>query len=451
MYSTTHSLKATSAARQSARGDRGAALLAALCFATVMAIALSSYLMVCYRSLAMSTRAMSSTRSAEIAELGMEDALWSLNNSTWTGWTINGTTATKTITGFTFDNSATGSVSITITNYDGTTGTRNVTVTASTSLSDGSQVRRTLTATSAEAPLMTNAVAATTGLVKFTAATTSGIIDSYDSTAGAYVAASAGYSAVVAAGSTSTSASTVQLTNAQVKGYVATVSTGPSYSTSAKIFGPTTPGTTRIDNARISTSPYQPVFDIKSISGAGTTLNNPVTDTITTIGTSGASSASIYYNSGLNMVGATKIIVDGPVKLVVSGNMYIGLSGGTPSIEVTANGTLEVFVSGDIAIYGNGINNLTTSPKKAVIYGSNSLTAPDMNTTTPFYGVIYTPTGDFKVWSNNAIYGSIVARNVTFSGTAPAVHYDTSLRSVTLAGITTPFAVSNWRDTADAN
>src|SRR4051812_34416676 len=93
---------------------RGSALLAALRFATVLAIALGSYLTICYRALAMSTRNLTSTRSLEIAELGMEDAIWALNNNTWTGWTITGTTATKTISGFSYDNGATGTVGITI-------------------------------------------------------------------------------------------------------------------------------------------------------------------------------------------------------------------------------------------------------------------------------------------------------------------------------------------------
>ena len=101
--------------------------------------------------------------------------------------------------------------------------------------------------------------------------------------------------------------------------------------------------------------------------------------------------------------------------------------------------------------YGNGINNLTLKPKKAVIYGTNSLTAPDMNTATAFYGAIYTPTGDFKVVSNNSIYGSIVARNVTFTGAAPVVHYDMDLRNTILAGVDTPFAVSDWRESSAAN
>ncbi len=432
--------------------QRGAALLAALCFATVLAVSLGSYITVCYRTLEMSSRGVHGLRSVELAELGMEEGLWALNNSTWTGWTIVGTTASRTLTGFTYDNGATGSASITITNYNGLSGTRTVTVTGITQLANGTQISRSLTATSAEAPLFTNAVAGTSGTVKFTAANNTSVFDSYDSTLGTYASQPAGYSAIVSSGSTATSSATVQLTNAQVKGYVATLSTGPSYSTSATLKGPSTPVTTRVDTTRMSTSPYQPVFDIRTISGAGTTLANPAAGAVTTIGTAGATSASIYYSTEINMVGsATKLIVNGPVKLVVSGPFYVGRNGGNPQIEITSNGTLEVFVQGDIAIHGRGISNLTQLPKRCAIYGTNTLTVPEMDTSTDFHGVIYTPSGDFKVASNNRIFGAIIARNVVFSGNSPKVHYDVALRSAVFAGIDTPFAVSDWRETTTGN
>jgi hypothetical protein len=435
--------------------DRGAALLAALCFTTVLAIVLGSYLTVCQRTLELSSRSLRADVSVQLAELGMEDALLALNKGDWASWTITGSTVVKTTSGFAYGNGITGAVTMTISNYDGSSGSsRTLSVTGtSTSLAGASS--RTLTATSTRAPLFVNAAAATTGLVKMTAAGTSSLVDSYDSSVGLYTAQTPGYSAILSAGNTGTAAATVQLNNAQVKGYAATLSTGPSYSTSAKLVGPTTPGTTKIDPARISTSPYQPIFDIRTITGAGATLSNPANDTTTTIGTPGAAAASIYYTSGIDLRGtSTKIIVDGPVKLVVSGPFYVGLYaalGGTPNIEVTTNGTLEVFAGGDIAIYGGGIDNKTKAPERVAIYGTNTLTVPDMNTTIPFYGVIYTPTGDFKVASNNAVYGAIVARNVTFTGTAPVVHYDLNLRNQVFAGIDTPYAVSNWRESTVDN
>lgn len=425
--------------------ERGAALLAALCFAAVLTIALGSYMTLCYRELALSSRTVQGTRAVELAETGMEDALWTLNRNDWSTWTISGTTATKTISGFTFDGGATGSISLRVTSYDGSAGTRTVTVTGTTVMGDGQRISRTLTSSSAQAPLFLNAVAATNGTVSFSSG---GTVDSYDSALGSYASQTAGYSAVVASEATPSGSATVQLTNAQVKGYVASLySGGPSYSTSAKLVGPSTPATTRIDPSRVSSSPYQPVFSIKTISGSGTTLSNPSTGSTTTIGSPSDTSPAVYYSTGLNLTGGTKIVINGPVRLVVSGSLYVGLNGGTPSIEVNNQGTLEIFAASDIAIYGNGIKNNSEDPKRLIIYGTNALTAPDINTSVPFHGVIYTPNGNFNVLGNSTIYGAIVAKKVAFTGTAPVVHYDVNLRRVVFDGVETPYAISDWRET----
>jgi Tfp pilus assembly protein PilX len=440
------------------QSERGAALLAALCFAMVLAIALASYLRLTYTTLDMSSRGLQNTRAAELAETGMEEAVWAQNNSSWSDWSISGSTATKTLPDFSLDGGVIGRVTLTVTNYNSTTATRTVTavgtVGTAAQLTNGTAQHRTLTSTSSRAPLFANAVTATTGLVKFTAAGTSSLIDSYDSSVGGYAASvgspsspNVGFAAVIASGNTSTSSATVQLTNAQVKGYVATLATGPSYSTSALLVGPSTAPTTKIDTSRISTDPYQPIPDVvkPSVTGA---LALP-TGTAT-IGTAGATTPTVYTTPGVDMTSG-KLTVNGPVQIVVTGTgaYYIGLHGGTPSVEVTANGTLEVYSAGDIAIYGNGINNLTQDPKRAVVYSTNALTVPDMNTSTDFYGAIYTPTGDFKVWSNNAIYGAIVARNVTFSGSAPVVHYDVNLRRTAFSGVTSTYVVNNLRDSTN--
>ena len=248
---------------------------------------------------------------------------------------------------------------------------------------------------------------------------------------------------------TPSGSATVQLTNANVKGYVASLyGSGPSYSSGATLKGPSTPGTTKIDSARISSSPYQPIFTIKTISGAGTVLSNPSNGSTTILGTPGATSPSIYYSTGLNLTSSTKIIINGPVQIVVSGSFYVGLYGGSPQIEVTNSGTLEVFAAGDIAIYGNGIDNKSKDPSRTIIYGTNTLTVPDMNTSMEYYGVIYTPNGYFSILGNTKIYGAIVAKKVKFSGSNPEIHYDLNLRNKVFSGVDTPYAVSDWRETS---
>ncbi len=444
--------------------QRGIALLVTMCFMLALVIAVGSYISLCYRSLQMSTRNMNSNHSVELAEMGMEEALWALNKSTWTGWGVTGTTATKTLSGFTYDNGATGTASLTVTNYDGSlAGTpRTVTVTGTMTQSDGTTSSRTLTSSAAQAPLFTNAVAATglssslagAGTVVFSSA---GTADSYDSSLGSYASQTPTYSAIIAGMKTSPTAASVTITNAQIKGYVASnYSGGPSYSTSARLLGSATaipvayqgtnPANSKVDVRQFSSSPYQPTFDIRTISG-GTTLSAPGNNTTTTLGNATDTTWAVYRYASLDLRGSTKIVINGPVRLIVPGTFYIGLYGGasTASIEVSSTGTLEVFTASDIAIYGNGMNNTSKDPKRMALFSTNAGTAPDMNTTADFYGVIYTPNGNFKILSSNAIYGAIVANSLTISG-SPAIHYDLELRDVVFPGIDTPFAVSGWRE-----
>ena len=425
--------------------ERGATLLAAMIFAAVLALALGSYLTLCHRTLALSSRAMHGERSVELAEAGIEDALWALNRNDWSGWSVSSNTATRTIEGFNFSGGATGSIALRVTNVDGSgTGERVISVTGTARQPDGTSVSRTLSATSKPAPLFVNAIAAVGGAVTFNS---SGAVDSYDSSAGAYASQTPGYSAIVASTATPTAGATVQLTNAHVKGYVASrYSGGPSYGTSGTLTGPATPAATKIDPARTSTSPYAPVFDTRSITGAGTTLASPAENSVVVLGTPGATSPQKYYAEDLDLTGSTRVIVDGPVQLVVAGAFYVARNGGTAGVEITANGSLDVFVTGHIGIAGAGINNTTQDPRKLAIYAGPSWWLY-VNTTTPLHGVIYAPERDLSFYGDAQVFGAIVGKNVGFLGSQPQLHYDVRLRETVFNGVDTPFAISDWRET----
>jgi len=108
-------------------------MLAALCMAIVLTIALASYLGLCFTSLAMSTRNVVSVHSRELAEAGIEQAIYASNTGDTTGWsvaTVGGTTTmsaamtmtssglvatSSSPTAFNFGNGATGVVNITMT------------------------------------------------------------------------------------------------------------------------------------------------------------------------------------------------------------------------------------------------------------------------------------------------------------------------------------------------
>lgn len=421
--------------------ERGAAMLAALCFCAVLGIALASYVGLCYRSLQFSNRTLHRDRGVQLAEMGMEDALWALNKNDWSGWTISGATATKSATGFPYENGATGQFNITITNYDGSGGPRAITAEGVTTLGDGSTVTRTVGSTTASAVLFPNAIAALSTTSSYAVRFCSGgSVDSYDSSLGSYASQTHTAAAVV-------SAPTVTLTDASIYGYVATSGATPSYSSNARVYGPNSPSSPKIDSSRISTSIFQPLFDVTAPSGVGTILPTGAA----TIGTPGATTPELYYGTNLTLSGSSQVLtIDGPVIISLSGNLSVSSSA---KIVVTTNGSVEFHIGGDIALGGSdgsgSIRNDTQKPSKVLIAGSDTGNdTPKISTTADFYGVIYMPNDALTISSSLTIYGAIVAKTVYFSnpGGSPTIHYDTQLRGTAFSGVDTPFAVSDWHE-----
>ncbi len=436
-------------------GQRGSALLAALCFAAVLGLSLASYLALTYQSLSISNRNMQGTRGIELAETGLEEALYSLNKSTWTGWTLSSGVARMTLSGFNYDSGVTGSVDLTVNSYDGSLGARTITAASTLTLADGTTVNRTLSTSATSAALFTNAVAATgtSGVVNISSG--GGLIDSYNSTAGNYTAGTAGFSSIVTGAS-------VKMTTAQIKGYVATPPNASgnvalSYASAAKLIGPTTPTTLKIDPARQSTSPYQNSFDVKTPTGAGTSISAPTGSL--RIGTSGGTVETFYGtldgSGNFDIENSGVLYVDGPVVLVIPGNFYVGAYYGGGSIVIGSGGSLQVFVGGYSYIAGNGITNTTKLAKNCAIFGTNTVSGYYclFYTATPYYGVVYTPKSDVYLYgygSTFSVYGSVAGRNVyAYPNSYFGVHYDTDLRNTTFSGIDTPYAVSNWTETTN--
>lgn len=90
--------------------ERGAIILVALCFAAVIGISLASYLAVSSQAMRLSNRSFQADLSRQLAEAGIEHALAAMNANDWSGWTISGTTATRTVT---FPSTKYGSLGVT--------------------------------------------------------------------------------------------------------------------------------------------------------------------------------------------------------------------------------------------------------------------------------------------------------------------------------------------------
>ena len=537
------------------RSKRGAAMLAALCFAAVFAISLSSYLSLCFTSLNISSRNLMQSRCSEVSELGVEQALYAMNNSDWTNWTMatnglgqptataeltltsNGLVPTSTApTPLYFGNGAYGTVNVTVTNYvlnstsiAGSSPGPSITAQASVvmpSYAGGSSPAAISASTtysasaglqSGAAPLFVNAVSATAGRLRFRNA---GTADSYNSNPPAtslqvgasytiaqvgttnWVAAGApsnvtgttftatatssgtgtayaayqplvsgmsGYSAVLEAQDTATGTASVLINNAVVHGFAVgydnfspATTNWFSYGGLGMLVGPNTSAAISIDSTRLMTesTPYQPIFLELPTSGYPFTSALPLPSSVSTdtqtlnrgsagvggtvLGTALATSPAIYQaGNGITLGNNQIVTINGPVVIVTYGGIFIA---GTGGFELnTPQASLQIFDEyGNISITGSvGITysaafaaanpNLLLPKKVAICATNNTWSSCTIGTAGPsFYGVIYLPYMPITI-SNGAtapIYGSIVGRQVTFSG-SPTIHYDLALRSPT--------------------
>ena len=87
--------------------QRGSVVLVALCLTIVLGVVVVGYVAACARTMEMSNRSFCTTSSVQLAEIGMEEALWSLDQAlntsgySWPGWDPPaGNTITKTLSGF---------------------------------------------------------------------------------------------------------------------------------------------------------------------------------------------------------------------------------------------------------------------------------------------------------------------------------------------------------------
>ena len=444
--------------------ERGSIVLVSLCFTIVVGIALASYITLCYTSLTTSTGVKNGAQAVELAQMGLEEAMWSLNQTpgpSWTGgWVTKGTDKVliTSIPASVLGQGRTGTIQVRVENFASTT-SHVLWVEGRVSTPNAAPAVRQIKATIKPAPAFPNVLAGfssiSTHAVRFRAG---GSVDSYDSLstpitqAVDYNAAAAGYSAALAA-------TNVTLTDANIKGYVFTFGNAPVYSVgTATIKGPQTPAATKIDTSRMGSIANLPkfAFNIPSTAGA------PVFPGSGTVGASGV--AAVYKSGGVVLSGGTTMTIKGQIQLVITGGDFdLGKSGGgTPKITIFKgaaadghlDGSLEVFCDGDIYVDGNGIDNLTKDPRKVALYrtnlGSYSSTS-EMNTGTAFYGVVYVPDGRFNVQTSQTILGAIAADTVyTAFGTTPVFHYDVALRHAVHKGLYQPYAVTQWQELAQA-
>ena len=122
-------------------------------------------------------------------------------------------------------------------------------------------------------------------------------------------------------------------------------------------------------------------------------------------------------------------------------------SGGSASISVTANSTLNVYTNGSVSIAGNGLINDNARPKNVFFWGTRSTDGQtfDISGNGQLKAVIYAPNAEVSLnggGSSGKMMGSVVAKEINMNG-GTEFYYDESLANLTTGN---PWGISKWKE-----
>ncbi|MBC7368215.1 MAG: hypothetical protein H7343_15615 [Undibacterium sp.] len=429
--------------------ERGSLLIVAMLLASVIGISLASYIALNQNSLKLANRSFYNNGAMNIAETGVEEALWSFNQVTagvaastaWSGWDVSdGVSANRTFTNFTLSGGNTASVKVYVDRYNPSSGSVQPIIATRATITLANETR-TLSKT-LEVQIKRRSKFSM-GLVAKNQITFNGntaSVDSWnsdpDNNPGT---ASVPYGTGVrhdsgSVGSTSVAVGSLAVNNADIWGFA---SVGGSSMTSLSVgsigtvaaFG-SAAGT--VDTTRIATD-FTANFDVEPAPSAGLTTLTSMPAILP---------AGTYRYGGLI---SDSVTISGDVILVLTaaaGNDAIRLTGGD-ALTLTVGSSLKIYTAADVKIAGNGVVNPTLSPINVQIWGTGSTTQDiQISGGSGYTGIVYAPNATVKLNGGVDVRGSVVANNIIVVGNS-AFHYDESLANF---GGDNAYGVTRWRE-----
>lgn len=467
-------MKPTSSFRRPASARRGSVLIVTLIFAAIIAATLTSYLTLAGNAAKMANRSFYMNGAQNLVDTGLEQAMWSLNNTTWTtaGFTARSgyagqyqATFPSSTTYYNFSQGVRGQVKLWI---DSSGSTPHAVAKATVTLGDGSQLIKM-----AEAYMQKRSYFANGLVAKQTLTFVGNVsIDSWNSHSDTTSTADdVAYSAGVARdggkiASLRTTVASIAVGNADVYGYaavggntIADISVG-----STGRVGPYGTGNGVIDPTRVT---YDFTTNFPDVSAPATaSLDHSYTiaaitgnKTLPVAGDLPNTSDGKYYYSvpSIDIAGSDTITITAGRNVVLTVTDTTGTTvkaAGNSEIDIPTTSTLAMYVTGNIAITGNGVvNGSSTTPNPTTsfqLYGTRTAAATatlgmqDFNIKGNGYlaGIVYAPNANVGVGGNGATYGAVVANQVSMNGNGN-FHYDESLANIASTNI---WSVSKWRE-----
>ena len=450
--------------------ERGSVLIVAMVFAAIIAVSVASYLRVGQTNLQVASRAFYNNAAINLAETGLEHAMWSINKLAadetydWgdDGWETDASAAWQEFDGFEYDANASGSVRVFVQNRSGTPAPI-LLARATIRPANGAPIEKWIKVELMKRSLFANGLVAK-DWISFSGNGAS--VDSYDSRKGTYNAVlgdgSRNRFGRGSAGSGAVTVDSFSLGNADIWGYVSIGTadyTGLDVGPNGTVAGlGASQGT--VDYSRVTTD-FKPNFeDVVAPTAAPYTIGAVTgATTLPLAGHTPAGDGKYYYSvPSISLSGAAtkklSVAAGQSVVLTVTASSGSAISiTGNASIVVPASANLEIYTSGNVAIGGNGVANSNHpaafrlfSTKTADSAGSQSISISGNG---QLSAVVYAPNAALSLnggGSSGNVFGAAVAKTVTVTG-GSAFHYDEALADLTDGN---PFGITRWVELTSA-
>lgn len=143
---------------------------------------------------------------------------------------------------------------------------------------------------------------------------------------------------------------------------------------------------------------------------------------------------------------SARVTIASDVTLYITGD-FVMKNGA--QIEVAEGVSVTIYLGGSFEQKNSSaISNPSNDPTKIIIYGTESFTQMDWKSEADFYGAVYAPSAEVVYHSEADFYGSIVAGSIVLHSGA-GIHYDESLMDLdTVLLEDAAFVVKSWQEKA---
>jgi Tfp pilus assembly protein PilX len=410
--------------------ERGSVLAISLLVSVFMAILAIPFVTKYASRFRLTGKSFQSLAASNLAEAGLERAIWELNSGNISSWSGTSAQRTLSISNFTAaSGTVIGNISITVNDPAGMAPV--IESTGTVAFSGSQNISKTMLVVlkgGAPPPLFNFMLFGALGVNIGGGA----IVDSYDSRLGAYGGTNIGSGGNIG-------------TNGDIYGAI-NLGNGSIVNGSAVTGAGSDPNEVIIQGMgseiRGGSEALAEAKELPSVTvptGLVNRGNLSVSGTTTTISQSG------QYNN-FALANNAKVTITSNVTLYIAGAFTLN---NNAEFKINPGCSVTLYFGGAWTLNSNSrINNMSQDPTKLVMYGTDTFTgSKTFCNTFETYAAMYFPKASVTMANTNSFYGSIIARQFMI-GNNMRVHYDAACASLQ-AGFTSPtssFEMKSWQE-----